>query len=160
VRQAKPLAAAHRLEAEAKKDGIYRASLRGDSTYIRAQAEAVASELQKGDIRVEPGKKSLVETREEIVRGGTPSRTILTMRSYNAGVEGSSPSLSTNRISHFRLPLRSHVEMARKDTVAIVNQEFVLVFVPDRLVQLLQGPGRARISPTRVAIDWLNIRVE
>src|SRR5258708_30867656 len=26
----------------AKKDGIYRASLRGDSTYIRAQAEAVA----------------------------------------------------------------------------------------------------------------------
>ena len=30
---------------KAKKDGIYRASLRGDSTYLRAQAEAVASEL-------------------------------------------------------------------------------------------------------------------
>jgi hypothetical protein len=31
-----------------------------------------------------------------------------TYRSHNAGVEGSSPSLSTNQISHFRLPLRSH----------------------------------------------------
>jgi hypothetical protein len=29
-------------------------------------------------------------------------------RSHNAGVEGSSPSLSTNQIRHFRLPLRSH----------------------------------------------------
>jgi hypothetical protein len=27
---------------------------------------------------------------------------------HNAGVEGSSPSLSINQISHFRLPLRSH----------------------------------------------------
>ncbi len=33
---------------KAKKDGIYRASLRGDSTYVRAQAEAVAAELLKG----------------------------------------------------------------------------------------------------------------
>lgn len=53
----------------AKKDGIYRASLRGDSTYLRAQAEAVANELLKGDIRVEPGKKVLVETRKDVVRG-------------------------------------------------------------------------------------------
>ena len=36
------------------------------------------------------------------MKGGTPSR------SENAGVEGSSPSLSTNQITHFRLPLRSH----------------------------------------------------
>ena len=34
---------------KAKKDGIYRASLRGDSTYVRAQAEAVAAELLKGN---------------------------------------------------------------------------------------------------------------
>ena len=34
---------------KAKKDGIYRASLRGDSTYVRAQAEAVAAELLKGE---------------------------------------------------------------------------------------------------------------
>lgn len=54
---------------KAKKDGIYRASLRGDSTYLRAQAEAVASKLLKGDIRVDPGKRTLVKTREQVLRG-------------------------------------------------------------------------------------------
>jgi hypothetical protein len=54
---------------KAKKDGIYRASLRGDSTHIRAQAEAVASELLKGNIRVEPGKRALVETQRQVARG-------------------------------------------------------------------------------------------
>lgn len=54
---------------KAKKDGIYRAGLRGDSTYMRAQAEAVASELLRGDIRVEPGKRMLVETRLRVVQG-------------------------------------------------------------------------------------------
>jgi HAMP domain-containing protein len=53
----------------AKKDGIYRASLRGDSTYLRAQAEAVASELLQANLSVERGKKTLVETRKEVVRG-------------------------------------------------------------------------------------------
>lgn len=47
----------------ARKDGIYCARLRGVSTYLHAQAEAVASELLKGDIRVERGKCTLVETR-------------------------------------------------------------------------------------------------
>jgi hypothetical protein len=53
----------------AKKDGIYRASQRGDSTYMRAQAEAVASALLKSDISVDPGKHQLVETRKQVVRG-------------------------------------------------------------------------------------------
>lgn len=53
----------------AKRDGIYRASLRGDSTYLRAQAEAVASELLRGEALVEPGKKTLTETRKEVMRG-------------------------------------------------------------------------------------------
>jgi hypothetical protein len=52
-----------------KKDSIYRAGLRGDSTYMRTQAEAVASELLKGDIRVEPGKRTLVETRKNVMQG-------------------------------------------------------------------------------------------
>src|SRR5882672_11354515 len=39
-----------------KTDGIYRATLRGDSTHTRARTEAVADELLKGDLRVEPGK--------------------------------------------------------------------------------------------------------
>jgi hypothetical protein len=54
---------------KAKKDGIYRASLRGDSTCIRAQAEATARELLKGDIRVEFGKRTLAETRKKVLRG-------------------------------------------------------------------------------------------
>jgi hypothetical protein len=57
------------LTRKAKKDGIYRASLRGDSTYVRAQAEAVAAELLKGNSRVEPGKHKLVETRKAIEGG-------------------------------------------------------------------------------------------
>ncbi len=54
---------------KAMKDGIYRASLRGDSTYIRAQAEAVASELLQGNIRVEPGKRTLTDTRKHVEGG-------------------------------------------------------------------------------------------
>jgi hypothetical protein len=54
---------------KAKRDGIYRASLRGDSTYVRAQAEAIAFQLAKDDIRIEPGKGTLIKTRKEIVHG-------------------------------------------------------------------------------------------
>jgi hypothetical protein len=60
-----------------KKDGIYRASQRGDSTYMRTQAEAVASELLKGDIRVDPGKRQLVETRKQVVRGWSQAASVL-----------------------------------------------------------------------------------
>jgi hypothetical protein len=54
---------------KAMKDGIYRASLRGDSSYIRAQVEAVAAELLKGNTHVEPGKRVLVETRRAVEGG-------------------------------------------------------------------------------------------
>jgi len=54
---------------KAMKDGIYRASLRGDSTYARARAEAVASELLKGGVRVQPGKRNLTETRKRVEGG-------------------------------------------------------------------------------------------
>lgn len=54
---------------KARKDGIYRARVRGESTYIRRQVEAVVSELLKGHIRVEAGKRTLTETRKGVVRG-------------------------------------------------------------------------------------------
>jgi hypothetical protein len=54
---------------KAKKDGIYRASLRGDSIYVRARVEAVAAEMLQGNIRVEPGKRALVETRRQVENG-------------------------------------------------------------------------------------------
>ncbi len=54
---------------KAMKDGIYRASERGDSTYLRAQAEAVAAELLRSYVRAEPGKRTLVETRRQVEDG-------------------------------------------------------------------------------------------
>ena len=53
---------------KAKKDGIYRASLRGDSIYVRARAENVSAEL-KADSHVEAGKRTLVETRRMVESG-------------------------------------------------------------------------------------------
>jgi hypothetical protein len=49
-------------------DGIYRASRRGESTYLRERAEAVARELAEGKLRIEPGKKNLVDTHNEVRR--------------------------------------------------------------------------------------------
>lgn len=60
-----------------KADGIYRATLRGDSTHTRARAEAVAAELLKGDLRTEPGKSKLIETRKEVQRGWRATSEIL-----------------------------------------------------------------------------------
>lgn len=53
---------------KAKKDGIYRANQRGDSTYVRAHTEAVAVELLKGQ-GAEAGKRALIHTREKVTRG-------------------------------------------------------------------------------------------
>ena len=54
---------------KAQKDGIYRAGLRGDSTHLRAQAEAVAAELLKWNTRLESGKRTLLETRGQVENG-------------------------------------------------------------------------------------------
>jgi hypothetical protein len=51
-----------------KPDSIYRANIRGESTYMRERAETVVRELAKGKLQVEPGKASLVGTRAEIRR--------------------------------------------------------------------------------------------
>lgn len=50
-------------------DPIYRATRRGDSTHARARIESVASEILKGDLRVEPGKSTLRATRLAVERG-------------------------------------------------------------------------------------------
>jgi len=52
-----------------KRDGIYRAELRGESRHTRTRAEAVAAELLKGDLRIETGKARLLETRRAVERG-------------------------------------------------------------------------------------------
>jgi hypothetical protein len=52
-----------------KRDGIYRAERRGESHHTRARTEAVAAELLKGNLRIEPGKARLLETRREVEQG-------------------------------------------------------------------------------------------
>src|SRR5882757_50417 len=68
---------------KAKKDGIYRASLRGDSTYVRAQAEAVAAELLNGNRRSEPGKSKLAETRRQVDSGWHSVSNLLTQDGHH-----------------------------------------------------------------------------
>jgi len=51
-----------------KPDGIFRASLRGQSIHMRERAAAVARELATGGLRVEPGKATLTATRNKLRR--------------------------------------------------------------------------------------------
>lgn len=60
-----------------KTDGIYRATQRGDSTHTRARTEAVAAELLRGDLLVEPSKSTLVATRQEVERGWRTATDVL-----------------------------------------------------------------------------------
>lgn len=52
-----------------KKDGIYRATLRGESTHTRSRAHSVSSELARGGLRAEPGKSKLLQTRQNVRQG-------------------------------------------------------------------------------------------
>jgi hypothetical protein len=52
-----------------KKDGIYRASLRGESTHMREQTLAAANNLARGSAPASPGKPKLQETRAKVLRG-------------------------------------------------------------------------------------------
>jgi relaxase-like protein len=50
-----------------KKDGIYRALRRGQSTFMRRKVERVAEELQHGRLAPESGKATLLATRGRVV---------------------------------------------------------------------------------------------
>ncbi len=63
--------------SKAKKDGIYRASLRGDSTFVREQAQAVAAELLHRSRVIEPGKRKLVATRASVEDGWRSASDVL-----------------------------------------------------------------------------------
>src|SRR5256886_10799834 len=53
----------------AKLDGIYRAEQRGVSRRTRERVDAVARDVVKGSLRIEPAKAKLLETRREVQRG-------------------------------------------------------------------------------------------
>jgi hypothetical protein len=50
-----------------KKDGIYRALKRGQSSFMRRKVERVADELRRGQLAPEPGKGKLLATRSRVV---------------------------------------------------------------------------------------------
>jgi hypothetical protein len=52
-----------------KKDGIYRAMRRGDSTHMRERVRAVAAEAGNGQGQAGSGKSKLIATRLEVVNG-------------------------------------------------------------------------------------------
>lgn len=62
----------------ARKDGIYRASLRGESTYMRLQAEAAATNLESNKNQSREAKAQIETTRTSVVRGwGAVAKQIL-----------------------------------------------------------------------------------
>jgi type IV secretory pathway VirD2 relaxase len=67
-----------------KTDGIYRATLRGDSTHIRNRVEAVVRELFKGDIQLDAGKARLLNTRTQVERGWRAMSEILDRQGQSA----------------------------------------------------------------------------
>ncbi len=53
-----------------KKDGIYRAALRGESTHMRRRAEEAVRYIAQGQrLPVEPGKLTMIETRRIVTEG-------------------------------------------------------------------------------------------
>jgi hypothetical protein len=67
-----------------KRDGIYRAALRGDSTHIQNLTYTVASDLRRGDIIVEGGKSTLRATRRRVEEGWHALSEILDAEGYLA----------------------------------------------------------------------------
>ncbi|MGC2221246.1 MAG: relaxase/mobilization nuclease domain-containing protein [Methylocella sp.] len=59
-----------RGEAKTRKtDDIHRATLHGDSTHMHRRATEVVRELAAGQLTVEPGKRTIMETRREVTAG-------------------------------------------------------------------------------------------
>lgn len=59
------------------KDGIYRATRRGESTHSRVRTQSVATDLRQGRLRSEAGKSRLVETRKAVESGWRTTSAIL-----------------------------------------------------------------------------------
>lgn len=51
------------------KDSIHRASLRGDSRYLRERVRRIGEELRDGGLKPNPGKTKPLETRSDVIAG-------------------------------------------------------------------------------------------
>lgn len=95
-----------------KLDGIYRATLRGESTHMRDRVESVVADLSAGSVRVERGKADMLETRRSVERGW---RVIGQLLAADGNRE------LADRVAHFvRLmsPVRTEREWLSSDVLA------------------------------------------
>ena len=75
-----------------KLEGIYRATLRGESTHMRDRVESVVADLSSGSVRVERGKADMLETQRSVERGWRAIGQLL-------GAEGNHE--LANQVAHF-----------------------------------------------------------
>jgi MobA/VirD2-like, nuclease domain len=108
-----------------KMDGIYRATLRGDSTHIRARTQAALSELRTGNLRPEIGRTQLVETRRTVERGWRLLSEILTAQGQhhlsvlvNRFVDSFSPPATENQQLAAKLSSRQRADSANERCIA------------------------------------------
>ena len=71
-----------------KKDGIYQALKRGQSTFMRRKVERVAEELQHGRLAPDPGKAKLLATRDGIVEDWGTTAALLRAQGYESLAQG------------------------------------------------------------------------
>lgn len=101
----------------AMKDGIYRASRRGESSFMRARVEDVGKELVGGTAKAEPGKKALYETRADVLRGWKEMSELL-VRSGEQELAG-----QVIRFANGISQPRTERELVRDQLLAIVNAQ-------------------------------------
>lgn len=68
----------------AKKDGIYRSSLRGESTHMRSRVEEIASEVRNERERPDVAARELIETRSLVESGWRAAISILHRSGHHA----------------------------------------------------------------------------
>jgi hypothetical protein len=69
------------------KDGIHRASLRGNSRYLRERVQRIAEELRDGGLKPGPGKAKLLETRRDVIAGWRATADALAAAGHGALAE-------------------------------------------------------------------------
>ncbi|MBX7132902.1 MAG: hypothetical protein K1X67_09525, partial [Fimbriimonadaceae bacterium] len=76
--------AVHGESRTPKKDGIYRSSLRGESTHMRSRVEEIASEVRNERERPDVAARELIETRTLVESGWRAAISILHRSGHHA----------------------------------------------------------------------------
>jgi hypothetical protein len=110
-----------------KWDGIYRATLRGQSTHVSSRTENVARELANGRLQIEPAKADMIRAQNEIRLAWTVVSDIL--------IEQRQPDLA-----------RQARQFAARMPPAMTEKETIAAHLLD---QVRENARRGRGSPSR-----------